>query len=1174
MIAIHRTLRSSMLRHIKNARPRVALAALLLVSYAFISILQPIIAEAGIANWTPPVISDVTAGRDSSCAVADGRAYCWGRNDYGQLGTPDVASTTYSAVPVPVDTSGLLANRRVTKIEGGTLRTYCAIADGQPYCWGNNQYGSFGNGTNGAGNTSNVPVATNVSGLLAGKTVTDISLGDGHTCAVADGAAYCWGTGGGGRLGDGYTTTRLTPAAVVGYTGTVTAVAAASGHGCAVVSGAAYCWGANNLNQLGNGSTTGSNSATPVDVSVNSALHGKTVVDIDAGSSTTCALTSDGMAACWGEGLSGAVGNGQNTVTPIPSAVTGAVSGKNLVSLRMQANRACVLDDTGAAYCWGSSAGDGSGGTRTSSVAISTISTTLLYNKTLTGIGLGDSIQSCATAGTELYCWGINTYGQLGNNTNVTSYAPVQVKFNHSFNGNSYRFYENADSATPGAPLAAADVPATLSSSNQAFRLRTGIKTYAAMGSVASGTNHTCALSNNKVYCWGAGNLGQLGNGGTADSMVPVAVTMSGALSGKIVSAVAAGGDTTCVIASGQAYCWGAGADGRLGNSDNSNSLVPVAVTTSGVLNNKTINSISVGGAHACVIANDGLPFCWGLGTSGQLGNSGITSSNVPEAVTMTGLSSLTGRKGISISAGGNFTCLVADNKTAHCWGEGSLGQLGSSISSSSYPKAVNTTGDLSGKSVSYVSAGMSHACVVTLDNLAFCWGGNFSGQLGNGGTSTSTVPVAVDTSVALNGKAIKTVTAGVASSCAVDTAGKAYCWGDNTEGQLGDNSSLTQSATPVAVYAGDALNGKVVQTVESGDSHICTVTKSEQVYCWGKNDKGQIGNNSTTGALAPKAPLISNNIPGARILANDSNTYRLQFATKTQTTCSVQTGYGDVTISSIIAWNTNGSVANGSVITTNANDPVPTSVGVAQTYQSTAGAFTNPNMIDSSKMGLWDFSLKDNGSPMNTTYCFRIAYGDGTAVESYTQFPQITTNPGILSIDFVNSGGTVLNNPIVPLSLRNVSTSCQTSTGSLTSLSRRLRITNSLTNNWSVSLEASGGTASSWMRGDLLAQYDFNDPNGCADGADSDSVGGQLTVNPGTDVLAQSGCLVSGASPGSTAAFSEGSVDSVNLFSSNINSQIGCYYDFPGISLSQTIPASQPAGDYSINMTATVVSQ
>jgi alpha-tubulin suppressor-like RCC1 family protein len=204
-----------------------------------------------------------------TCAIADGKAYCWGDNANGQLGTY-WGYGWFLSFPVAVDATGVLSGKTVTAISGGFLHT-CAVADGKAYCWGFNIRGQLGNGTT---TDSAVPVAVNTSGVLNGKTVTAVDGGDYHTCAVADGKAYCWGLNSGGELGNGMNTDSNVPVAV-STTGvlngrTVTAVGAGSSYSCAIADGWPYCWGSNSYGQLGNGTDTDSN----VPVAVNTGLLG------------------------------------------------------------------------------------------------------------------------------------------------------------------------------------------------------------------------------------------------------------------------------------------------------------------------------------------------------------------------------------------------------------------------------------------------------------------------------------------------------------------------------------------------------------------------------------------------------------------------------------------------------------------------------------------------------------------------------------------------------------------------------------------------------------------------------------------------------------------------------------------------------------------------------------
>ena len=187
-------------------------------------------------------LTAISAGGNHTCAIADGKAYCWGWNDYGQLGNN---TTNDSTAPVAVYTTRPLAGKTITAISAGQGHS-CAVADGNAYCWGSNNIGQLGTGTTSSSSCS-VPVDT--SGELAGKTVTFISAGYDHTCVVADGKAYCWNNSY-GQLGNNSTTDSTVPVPVnttrplAGRT--VTAISAWTFHTCTVADGNAYCWGSNN----------------------------------------------------------------------------------------------------------------------------------------------------------------------------------------------------------------------------------------------------------------------------------------------------------------------------------------------------------------------------------------------------------------------------------------------------------------------------------------------------------------------------------------------------------------------------------------------------------------------------------------------------------------------------------------------------------------------------------------------------------------------------------------------------------------------------------------------------------------------------------------------------------------------------------------------------------------
>jgi alpha-tubulin suppressor-like RCC1 family protein len=804
-----------------TGRARALLAALALLLP--LAVLLP--AQADTNEAAAPTVVDlqrrVTLGDLHTCVVLDtGGVQCWGNNDNGQLGNGTTVTTT-----TPVVVSNLSAVRQLSA--GGSF-TCALVHGGTVRCWGLN-----GNGQLGDASTTDSLVPVTVSGLTGAKAV---AAGGFHACATtSSGTVACWGHDGMGQLGDGPLpdgtpdpsdnppgTASSVPVAVQGIAAADSAVAVALGefHSCAVLaSGAVRCWGHNGFGQLGDGTTIDRASSVPVvglpDPASNPA------VAITAGSSHTCVLLDDDTVRCWGANDYGQLGHktAERPASEQPDDVLVALMVPSPTPLTVQVDSDV---DPGA--------------------------DDLADLDGVTALSAGQYHACALTSGGTVRCWGQNQRGQLGHD-----WKPLTDE------------WEDSVYAWPVAGLAGIDA-------------------------VGAGGFHSCALDGTSLSCWGYDFFGQLG-GYLPSNPRPVAVTALTGAGEPAAPQVSAGTGFACALLDGvaqdQPACWGDNTDGRLGSGSGALDS-QIRQLVAGIAQ---ASALDAGNGHACGLPlGSSTPQCWGAGGSGQLGDGGTSSSNVPVAVSGLGDASQVSAGGGSGSSTGH-TCAVRSGGTVVCWGENGSGQLGDgSTTDRTTPVTVQkdtdpdqadvVLADLTG--ITAVTTGGFHSCALDTGGNVWCWGTNGNGQLGDATTTSRPYAyrVQTDTDVDVDDPftGAVAVAAGDAFSCARLGSGAVRCWGANGSGQLGDGTT-TQRPRPTAVTGLPV--GTTTTAITAGGAHTCATLSDGSLACWGENGSGQLGDGSTTDRSSPV--LAFGPAPSSEV-----NPYVLAISGSRANTCAV----------------------------------------------------------------------------------------------------------------------------------------------------------------------------------------------------------------------------------------------------------------------------------------------
>jgi alpha-tubulin suppressor-like RCC1 family protein len=686
---------------------------------------------------------------------------------------------------------------------------------------------------------------------------------------------------------------------------------------------------------------------------------------IAAGRSFTCGLATDGDAYCFGDRTYGVLGDGTMNEAYSPSPIlTSNMVNKKFLKVSIGYLSSCGVAMDGVPYCWGSNGGPmGTGYTETLNIPTAVDTSGIPGQKTFIDISVYYDHACGITSDNLLYCWGGNGAGQLGIGSSTASLVPVAVNVS---------------------ALAVAD--------------RTFSK-------VTTGTQFTCALTvTKKAYCWGLGTGGALGNNAAANSNLPVAVNTSGITGSTNFASLYSADSHSCAIMDDNAtYCWGAGSHGRLGYGGTTQKNLPFAPDTNAIGGFTNFKSLSLGDSHTCGITNLDTLYCWGSNSSGQIGNAATTDALTPTAVAFGATTTVK-----LVSAGSTSTCAQKTDNGIYCWGDGTYGQLGNGVSTAitsspiaatatsgldlanissftgnegfcvrnalgdmrcwgaseyqqlgnnanaSGPVKVNTSNLTGTKKFTKLSAGYYHVCGIGTDAQIYCWGGGYNGQVGVGSNGEFSKPVAVDTSSLPAGLTFTDIRAGYYHACAIASNSNMYCWGYNGDGELGNNST-TDSGVPVLVDTTDMTGSKIFSSFDTAKFHSCGIATDQTAYCWGWGSDRALGNGGTARKLRPY-PVNTAGIAGSKSFT--------QISTGARSTCAVMAD-GEA-----YCWGTSNPVMATAAGTTTANPSklLKTNIVSGSTTISSIGVGEAHGCFMTSDFGIYCFGYNAVGQLGNGT--------------------------------------------------------------------------------------------------------------------------------------------------------------------------------------------------------------
>ena len=630
------------------------------------------------------------------------------------------------------------------------------------------------------------------------------------------GSLLNWGNNFRGLLGDNSNIDKSSPVQTIANGNNWVQVSGRSG---IKLDGTLWNWGDNANGGLGD--NTSVHKSSPVQT-----VAGGTNWKQVSCNSSTAAIKTDGTLWCWGYNLYGLLGD--NTTLDKSSPVQTIAGGTNWKQVSAGLNHTAAIKTDGTLWCWGynlyGSLGDNTDVDKSSPVQ--TISSGTDWYQVSCGSNYTAAIKTDGT----LWCWGYNDYGQVGNDSTNWVSSPVQtIAYGNNWKQVGLYNYISAAIKNDGTlwtwgenATGGLGDNTTISKSSPVQTISYGSNWKKVSGSAAIKTDGT-------LWNWGSNYIGQLGDNTTTNRSSPVQTVAGGNQWIDLQNSSAIYGIT--VMPEYSLWGWGYNNRGQLGDNSSSNKSSPVQTVSYG--SNWQILSQGYDSLTSGAIKSDGKLWMWGWNNYGQLGDNSATDRSSP-------VQTIAGGNWSYISIGLYSASAIKNNGTLWCWGANNVGQLGdnTNVHKSSPVQTV------AGGTWKQVSSGSSHTAAIKSDGTLWTWGYNLQGQLALNNTTDKSSPIQT---IAFGFGNWKQVSCGNYHTAAIDVNNRLWMCGQNNKGQLGDNTTTNRSS-PVQTIAG----GTNWTYVSCGSDYTAAIKSNNQLWLWGSNSNGILGDNSTTDRSSP----------------------------------------------------------------------------------------------------------------------------------------------------------------------------------------------------------------------------------------------------------------------------------------------------------------------------------